>query len=198
MKDYISSAPEAARLAEARYQRRRFPPGGNGSTTVPGPLGRPLGPRPRAAARHFDRRITVTTPLQKAGAYLLTAQMEGGNVESHRGLARRHGDSEKTAPGQGLLLHRRRANRPGPSPERASTSSGGVPCKCRVRTSTMSRPGRSRKSPTGDGQLQVPTAGLVDQHGTFQWLITAATPEGRLAHLGFTNIWAFGQHRSRV
>ena len=29
---------------------------------------------------HFDRRITVTTPLQKAGAYLLTARMEGGNT----------------------------------------------------------------------------------------------------------------------
>ena len=29
---------------------------------------------------HFDKRITVTTPLQKAGAYLLTARMEGGNT----------------------------------------------------------------------------------------------------------------------
>ncbi len=29
---------------------------------------------------HFDRRITVTTPLQKAGAYLVTASVEGGNV----------------------------------------------------------------------------------------------------------------------
>ena len=29
---------------------------------------------------HLDRRITVTTPLQKAGAYLLTARMDGGNT----------------------------------------------------------------------------------------------------------------------
>ncbi|MBU0755292.1 MAG: alpha-2-macroglobulin, partial [Planctomycetes bacterium] len=29
---------------------------------------------------HFDRRITVTTPLQKAGAYLLTAKMDEGNT----------------------------------------------------------------------------------------------------------------------
>jgi uncharacterized protein YfaS (alpha-2-macroglobulin family) len=35
-----------------------------------------LEPRPD----HFDRRITVTTPLQKAGAYLVTGTMEGGNV----------------------------------------------------------------------------------------------------------------------
>ena len=31
-------------------------------------------------AGHLDRRITVTTPLQKAGAYLLTATMDGGNT----------------------------------------------------------------------------------------------------------------------
>ena len=31
---------------------------------------------------HFDRRVTITTPLQDAGAYLLTAKMEDGN-ETH-------------------------------------------------------------------------------------------------------------------
>ncbi|MGI9430333.1 MAG: MG2 domain-containing protein [Bythopirellula sp.] len=35
---------------------------------------------PREA--HFDRRITVTTPLQKAGAYLLTSTMDDGNTTS--------------------------------------------------------------------------------------------------------------------
>jgi uncharacterized protein YfaS (alpha-2-macroglobulin family) len=35
-----------------------------------------LDPRPH----HFDRRITVTTPLQKAGAYLVTAKMADGNT----------------------------------------------------------------------------------------------------------------------
>jgi len=34
-----------------------------------------LEPRPD----HFDRRITVATPLQKAGAYLLEARVDGGN-----------------------------------------------------------------------------------------------------------------------
>ena len=29
---------------------------------------------------HFDRRITITTPMKDAGAYLLTAQMAGGNA----------------------------------------------------------------------------------------------------------------------
>lgn len=35
-----------------------------------------LEPRPG----HYDRRITVTTPLQKAGAYLLIAKMKDGNT----------------------------------------------------------------------------------------------------------------------
>ena len=34
--------------------------------------------KPRS--RHFDRRITVATPLKKAGAYLLTAKMADGNT----------------------------------------------------------------------------------------------------------------------
>ena len=70
----------AARLAEDRHQRHRLPPGDLNQQQY---LGRvvaswdlDLDPRPG----HFDRRITVTTPLQKAGAYLLTARMEGGNT----------------------------------------------------------------------------------------------------------------------
>ena len=36
----------------------------------------PLKPR----ENHFDKRVTVTTPLQKPGAYLVTAKMSGGNT----------------------------------------------------------------------------------------------------------------------
>ena len=31
-------------------------------------------------AMHFDKRITVSPPLQKAGAYYVTARMQGGNT----------------------------------------------------------------------------------------------------------------------
>ena len=34
--------------------------------------------KPRA--EHFDKRVTITTPLQKAGAYLVKATMAGGNT----------------------------------------------------------------------------------------------------------------------
>jgi hypothetical protein len=30
--------------------------------------------------KHFDRRITVATPLQKAGAYLVAANVRDGNT----------------------------------------------------------------------------------------------------------------------
>ena len=39
--------------------------------------------------------------------------------------------------------------------------------------------------------MQVATADLNGPAGFFQWLVTARTTEGRFAHLGFTNIWAF-------
>ena len=34
------------------------------------------------SAGHFDKQITVSTPLQRAGAYLVTARMDGGNTSN--------------------------------------------------------------------------------------------------------------------
>ena len=51
-----------------------------GSNTWAG--GRPLGAGPGASAGHFDKQITVTTPLQRAGAYFVTARMDGGNTSN--------------------------------------------------------------------------------------------------------------------
>ena len=61
--------------------------------------------------KHFDKRITVTTPLQKAGAYLVTAKVAGGNTSQDRPLARRHGDRPQADAGQVVLLRRRRRHR---------------------------------------------------------------------------------------
>ncbi len=41
-----------------------------------------------------------------------------------------------------------------------------------------------------DGQLQVPTG------QPYQWVITASTPEGRLAYQGFSYLWGTGRQRS--
>ena len=61
--------------------------------------------------KHFDKRITVTTPLQKAGAYLVTANVADGNTSQDRPLARRHGDRPQADAGQVVLLRRRRRHR---------------------------------------------------------------------------------------
>ncbi len=42
--------------------------------------------------KHFDKRITVATPLQKAGAYLVTAKVADGNTSQDRSLACRYRD----------------------------------------------------------------------------------------------------------
>ena len=44
------------------------------------------------------------------------------------------------------------------------------------------------------GQVLIPTNILADARAQYQWLCTARTPEGRLAHLGFAPIWGGRYH----
>ncbi len=147
-----------------------------------------LEPRPR----HFDRRITVTTPLQKAGAYLLTATMEGGNVS--RIVVWLDDTVILKKPLRDEAYYFVADSRTGQGVAGANIDFFGwrlvqVPGKNeqRVEARTLARKSDS------SGQLRLRTADLGDQYGTFQWVITAATPAGRLAHLGFSNIWAYGR-----
>ena len=55
-----------------------------------------LKPRPN----HFDSGSPSATPLQKAGAYLLVAKMDGGNTSRIVAVGGRHGHREEAA-GQG-------------------------------------------------------------------------------------------------
>jgi alpha-2-macroglobulin len=147
-----------------------------------------LEPRPG----HFDRRITVTTPLQKAGAYLLTATMEEGNVSrivvwvDDTVILKKALQQEAyyfvadARTGLGVagatidLFGWRLVQVPGKNEHR-------------VETRTLARTSDSL------GQIRLATSDLRDQHGPFQWVITASTPAGRLAHLGFSNFWAYGR-----
>ncbi len=145
---------------------------------------------------HFDKRITVTTPLQKAGAYLLTAQMEGGNASR---IVIWLDDTvilkKPLADKAYYFVADARTGQPIPQ---ANVEFFGwralqVPGKNEHRVET-----KTHAFKTGDnGEIQVPTAALTDSNGSYQWLIAAGTPQGRLAHLGFTNIWAYG-HRHPV
>ena len=98
--------------------------------------------------KHFDKRVTVTTPLQKPGAYLLTAKMEGGNTQLHRRLGRRHGDRQEAAGRQDLLLRRRRRHRPPDRQGQRRVLRLAAGSTTTIRRGTKSSPGSSPNSPT--------------------------------------------------
>ncbi|MGC8641566.1 MAG: alpha-2-macroglobulin family protein, partial [Isosphaeraceae bacterium] len=146
-----------------------------------------LDPRPG----HLDRRTTVNTPLQKAGAYLLSAKMEGGNTSQivlwlddtvivKKTMEQRAyyfvADSRtgKPVPGADLDLFGWRMVQ--------------VPGKNQFRLETKILAFKT----DDEGQAAVSVDSNTGRLDAFQWLITARTPRGRLAHLGFAPIWGAG------
>ena len=117
--------------------------------------------------------------------------MEGGNTSRIVVWLDDTVISRKPLAGQDVLLRRRRADRPAAFRGPTSSSSAGAWCKStaknefRVETKTLAL------KTDDDGQLQVPTAELERPAAeSTNGSSPPATPEGRLAHLGFTNIWA--------
>ena len=145
-----------------------------------------LDPRPN----HFDRIATVTTPLKKAGAYLLTATVEGGNT------------SKVVVWVNDTVLVRK------PMDQKAwfyvaDAVTGEPVAKANVdffgyRQEPVKSVGRHynvicdqfAELSDGDGQV-IPAAKDFESRNT--WLITASTESGRLAYLGFTGVW-YGQY----
>ncbi len=144
-----------------------------------------LTPRPE----HWDRRITVATPLQKAGAYLLTAKLPGGNTSR---IVVWVADT--------AIVSKPMAKRPyyyvadavtgQPVPKATleffgyrSEWTGGNAGWYRVLTTG------STESTDADGQC-IPKSG--DWPEGYEWIVTATTPQGRLAYLGFTRVWTRG------
>ena len=155
-----------------------------------------LNPRPQ----HFDRRITVTTPLQKAGAYLVTAKMADGNTSriilwvADTVIARK--------PLAGKMLYYVADAVTGEPIAKANveffTWRGRNFAKNDYRVHT-----RNFAEFSGpDGLLQVDhfkslmaDAELKQNFNQYewQWLITARK-DGRLAYLGFNNVWTAAYH----
>ncbi|MEK7270466.1 MAG: MG2 domain-containing protein, partial [Planctomycetota bacterium] len=142
-----------------------------------------LGLKPRP--NHFDRRITVETPLKKAGAYLLTAQMADGNTTRilvwlddlilvktnlDQGLHYFAADAVTGKPVAGATLDffgwRQEYIEQGP--------------RFRILTSEF------RKTADADGQAVLANGEAPDRN---QWLVTAKDGERRFAHLGFSHVW---------
>ncbi|MHB9132305.1 MAG: alpha-2-macroglobulin family protein [Armatimonadota bacterium] len=137
---------------------------------------------------HFDRRVTVNTPLNKAGAYLLTGAMDNGNVSNiilwvadtaivKKPLAKQTycyvADAVTGAPIAGATL-----DFFGYSQQWVNDQDGRG--HQQISTKTLAA--------TTDANGQAITD-LSDNNRGYQWLITATTANGRLAYLGYTGAW---------
>ena len=140
-------------------------------------------------ANHWDRRITVTTPLQKPGAYLLTATMTGGNTSKIIIWVADTAIVKKTTVGHGYYFV-------------ADAVTGKPVGKANVEFFGYWQEYIRHKNERGryvihtrnfaeftdaDGQV---TPDLKDTSRRYQWIVTATTPGGRFAYLGFTGVWS--------
>ncbi|HID78668.1 MAG TPA: alpha-2-macroglobulin [Planctomycetaceae bacterium] len=139
-----------------------------------------LEPRPD----HFDKRITVTTPLQKAGVYLLTAEMEDGNTCHIILWLADLAIAKKPLDGKTYYFV-------------ADAVTGQPIPKANVEFfgyRQVRRGGRRfdvlihqfAEYTDADGQV------ITDprqQPQNYQWIVIARTEEGRMAYLGFTGVW---------
>jgi len=141
-----------------------------------------LQPRPR----HFDRRITVATPLQKAGAYLLIGKMADGNTSrvviwvADTAIIKKPLDNNLF-----FFVADAVTGRPVPKAnveffgywQERKTNKLTRASYYQVHTSNFAEFTDER------GQL------MVKPEKKYNWVIIATTPEGRLAYLGFTGAW---------
>ena len=149
-----------------------------------------LEPRPA----HFDKRITITTPLQKAGAYLLTARMADGNLSriilwlADTAIVKKPLDKKTwyyvadAVTGTPIVkanveFFGWRQDYIGKRGER----------RFKLETKNFS------EFTDADGQI---TLGPDQMPNRYQWVAIARTDEGRLAYLGFSGVW-YGNYYDR-
>lgn len=133
---------------------------------------------------HFDKRITVATPLQKPGCYLLTAEMEAGNVSKILVWVADTAIAQKQLDGKVMYY--------------VADAVDGKP----VAGANLEFFGY-KQIHLGGNRWKVETANFAEQTNAdgittpdprdlkqdFQWLITARSKPGRFAFLGFTGVW---------
>lgn len=146
---------------------------------------------PREA--HFDRRTTITTPLQKAGAYLITAKVADGNTTNIVLWVADTAIVKKNLGGQ--TLHFVADAVTGKPIEKANVEFFGYRYD-RPKPNQMQVDVKQFAELTdADGQAIVPLE-VDNNRRRYQWLATATTADGRLAYLGFYNVWRNDRGRS--
>ena len=142
--------------------------------------------KPRAG--HFDKRVSVVTPLQKPGAYLLTASIAGGNTSrivvwvADTVILKKQLDKASY-----YFVADAQTGRPVPG---AQLEFFGYQQRY-VNNNTFEVDTAEFASQTdADGQLMPKQDNLKSQ---FQWIVTAKTADGRFAYMGFSNLW-YGEY----
>ncbi|WP_165065957.1 alpha-2-macroglobulin family protein [Paludisphaera rhizosphaerae] len=147
-------------------------------------------------ANHFDRRISVATPLQQAGAYLVTAQMEGGNVG--RIIAWLDDTALVRKPmGGGSFYFAADARTGAPVADATLDLFGWRVIQVGNGNQFTVDVKEERGRTDAQGQLTAAVANPEGNGGPMQWLTVASTPQGRLAYMGFSPIWTFRSPRER-
>jgi uncharacterized protein YfaS (alpha-2-macroglobulin family) len=155
--------------------------------------------------QHFDARVTVQTPLQQPGAYLLIGKLPDGNI-SRAVIWVADTAIVKKPLAEGELLYVADAVT-GEPVEKANLEFFGWWQEW-IEDKPIERNGKRvsgggghyvvhtrnfAENTDGDGMCDLKNP---DQSRSWQWLITA-TKDKRFAFLGFTSIWTHGYHDSQ-
>ncbi|MCA8983390.1 MAG: alpha-2-macroglobulin [Planctomycetaceae bacterium] len=146
--------------------------------------------KPRS--NHFDRRIDITTPLAKAGAYLLIAKLKNGNTSrvivwlDDTAIVKKQLDNR-----QWYYVADARTGEPVPG---ARLEFFGYTTERLDGRRMLTKVSEFVDQTNAEGQV---TVGAQRQEQGYNWLISASTPEGRFAYLGFTGIWYQEHHWDR-
>ncbi len=139
--------------------------------------------------KHFDKRVTVTTPLQNAGAYLVTAKVAGGNTPkiilwlADTAIVRK--------PMQDKSFYYVADAVTGAPIAKANVEFFAYRQTHRDANDYQVDTKNSAEATDENGQVLLPVPeDTKDNAGReYQWIVTATAPGGRMAYLGFHNVW---------
>jgi uncharacterized protein YfaS (alpha-2-macroglobulin family) len=137
------------------------------------------------ADNHMDRRVTVSTPLQDPGAYLVTSTMDGGNSTSIILWVNDTAIVKKPLSGKALYYV-------------ADALTGKPVEKCNLEMFGYQQEyldgNRYRVTTKNFAEVTdvngIATISAEETNRRFQWLGIATNAAGRFAYLGFRNIWS--------
>lgn len=143
--------------------------------------------KPRS--HHYDRRVTIDSPLKKPGAYLLTARMKGGNTSRIILWVADSAIAKKQLSGKSFYYVADAET--GKPRQRMNVEFFGY------RQERVGNTNRYRVVTTNFAERTDQAGGVIpdvrDLKENFQWLIVARGDAGELAYYGFQGVWS-GQY----